>query len=149
MNVFELSEHALLKALTDKLLPTEESSWRFICREYSETFHTPLYVVETLDPEKVLLALHEKKLDSRNMDEDADLNVVVEAINSINDPNYDSARDKLEREWNESIALNRSTLVDKSIPKNTIDKKEKPPKTLPVSGGVNFAYLLDNQENEG
>lgn len=154
MNIFELSEYVLVKSIHDKLLPDQLSAWRYICRDYSITFSTPLHLVETLDPEFILTHLHERNLDKRNLDDDEHLNSLLETLNAIEDPEYDAKRNAEEELANELIVrqdAERRRLKELKKKKEAAIKanKEEKPKELPKQGSVNLSYLSNMADKEG
>ena len=146
MNIFDLLELTQAKAILSKIRPNESSVWRGIMREYSKTFHVPLTEVPKLDPEEVLLNLYENQMDSLDLDEDKDFNRLMEKLYLLDDPEYDAQRDRDEEAANLLILEEENQkIAEKALKKKSKEVK----KELPLSGGLNLAYLADNQKEEG
>lgn len=75
-------------ALANVADPTTEYFYRYMCRWYSKTFHTPLHVVFTLPFQDVALAYFEEGYES--MDEDDRFEEMMRAI----DPDFDAKEEE-------------------------------------------------------
>ena len=152
-HLYDIMELSKLKAINSKLSPNDESVWRSVLRDYSITFSTPLHLVSQLPPGEILLAIYENQLETLNLDEEKDLQVVLDSLYTIEDPSYDRNREadelaynkKAEQEEEERIA---KKAAKKAAKENTSEKKE-PALELPKAGGINLAYLADNADGEG
>lgn len=149
MNIYDLVDLAEATALDSKLNPTEESTWRSIERLYSKMFSTPLHLVSTLDPLEVIIALEENKFDSLNIQDDEDLNKILDRLYSLQDPEYDANREKEEEEYNKQAVKEEEQRLAKIAAKNAKKTEQANPAVDPKKGGINLAYLAQNQENEG
>lgn len=157
----ELADFCQAEALANKLHPTDDAVYRSFCRSYSQLFHTPLHIVESLEPAKVILAVYEDQLS--DIDPEDQIEKILDLIYSIEDPEYaQQKQDELkqfirdaEEEEEERLETGKpihraladenevSTMIPKSTPKKgtpTLNKK------LPQSGGINLSYL-EKEEN--
>lgn len=140
------------EALAGKLFPSEVSDWRWFCREYSKTFHTPLHVVmNEMDPEHVILCVLEEGLDNRRLSVRADFDKIVEELRRLEDPDYDANRLKEIEDWSEGIEEWEDHRVATGAPLPKKGKNNAPPQTptktqMPKEGGINLAYLSKEQE---
>lgn len=146
----DLIETFKASAICTALVPTEDSLYRNFCRRYSIAFHTPLHLVQKLEPEFVILNVFEHEMDSMNVDEN--LEDLLEMIYQIEDPSYDS---KAEEDLSEFAALaqieederiKHGRKIGYKMPIEKPHPKEELPEP-PAQGSVNLAYLQDN-ENE-
>lgn len=152
MNFRDIVEVAWAEAFASKLDGDEAAMYRGICRIYSKTFHTPLHVVENeLDPLYVVRSVYEDQLDSSKLDDVETVQKMLEMIYSLEDPNYEVEQEgdlkefMEEAEQEESERVKSGTKLFKHL---SAKKKEstEPAKELPKSGGINLAYL--DEENE-
>lgn len=141
-------EMAETQAVEAKINPTEETLWRSVERQYSKLFHTPLHLVCTLDPLYVLTSLYENKLEGLSVKDDEEFNQILDSLYRLQDPNYDSEREKEEEEYNKRAVLEEEERLAKIAA-----KKAKKTGTKPAidskHGGVNLSYLSELQDNEG
>lgn len=155
-----LADYCQAQALSDKLRPGDEAVWRQFCRKYSRIFHTPLHVVELLDPAKVILAIYEDQLEEVDVDEN--MEAILDLIYSLEDPDYfKEKRDDLkqfikdaekEEEIRQEIGKPIHRLLAEedsvSLKKSTPEKAPAPlNKNLPQGGGINLAYLEKEENN--
>jgi hypothetical protein len=148
-------------ALASKLSPSAESDWRYFCRQYSEKFSTPLHEVVLMDPEWIVLNVFERQTD--DLDTEDSIELILEKIYQLEDPNYDAKVKKSEEEFDrraeeeeeERLRLGKSVHPSlKGTPFETRTKKEVP-KTpeeakpeLPTEGYVNLDYLAKQDKEE-
>lgn len=143
----ELLEYCQAEAICSRMIQTETSVWRKICREYSKLFHTPLQDVMRMDPEHVILNVYEEQASDMDIEDFNKLEHIMDTLRTIEDPNYESSRRdeqdefdrKAEQEEEERIKAGRPVYVPK---KKTLPKKpDEPAKKLPTGGMVNLDYL--------
>lgn len=159
MNLQDIVDCARAMAIADSLAAGEEANWRYICRHYSKTFHTPLHLVYELSPEEVIRAFFEDQMDSRDVEKELD--TIMDSIYELEDPNYDaSKREELtdfikeaEEEERERIAAKKpihpalAKENEVSLKNASQDTPESDPER-PTGGSINLSYLADN-DNEG
>lgn len=83
----EMAEACQAEAIANKLAPTNESTWRLICRTYSQKFNTPLHVVMDLDPEIVLQNYYEGQYEDLDLEEHFE--TLMDMLYTIEDPEYE------------------------------------------------------------
>ena len=153
IHLMDLIESCSAQALSTKLLVTEASEWRSLCRKYSEKFHTPLHLVIDMDPEFVILNLYESNLEDVDVSES--LEDLRDRVMHLEDPNYDAAKEKelaefikqAEEEEAERIKSGRPIRKSKktdeaSLPGGPSEKKP------PTQGYLNLSYLEDMDREE-
>ena len=152
MSFRDLLDTASAQALADHLSPTEISVWERYCREFSTKFHTPLVEVQSMDPLFVVKQVNANNLEDFNAEER--LPDLLDMLGSLSDPDYDAKKERAIREEmrgieeQEAERIKNNEPVHHSLVKDKrVITKEQPPKELPKSGGVNFSYL-ENYENE-
>lgn len=152
------------ESIADKIYPSEESIWRYMCRQYSKAFFTPLHIVNELPIEEVVKAVYEHQLD--NVEVDDNIEYLMEQIYRIEDPEYDADKEKelqefirqAEEEEEARLAMNKpvhkeaeSNPLDmaskKTISEKTVLETEEIPPGLPKEGFLDLSYLEDS-ENE-
>ncbi len=84
-------------ALANVSDPTTEYFYRYMCRWYSKTFHTPLHVVFTLPPQEIALAYFEEGYEA--MDEEDRFEDMMKAI----DPDFDNKEEESIQDFIEMI----------------------------------------------
>lgn len=147
-------------AIANKLLSNEETVYRKICRDYSTKYHTPLHIVMSLDPEHVILTVFEGQLDEIDVDDPEALENMVETLNIIDDPNYESSKeselqrfiDDAEKEEEDRLdsgkpihkAIARETSIKNTLPEKPIQKNDKK-----AGGYLNLSYLEAMDKDEG
>ena len=146
MSIYLLAEYAETKALLAKFKPDEISLWNQIERRYSKTFATPLHTVRDIDPVFVLTSLFAEQYDDLKASNEDDLNMLVQRLNSLQDPNYDANAEKEEEEYNRQAEKEEEERQARIKAKK--NGEVKPHKELPKSGGINLEYLSANEENE-
>jgi hypothetical protein len=147
----EIVEYCKAEALAGKLFPTEASNWRWFCREYSKAFHTPLHEVLTMDPEHVILFVFEDNFDNKRLKKKEDLDSIILELRRLEDPNYDEKEAKQFDDWTAGIEEweEERQRTGAPLPTKAGSKNPKPiPKPLPKEGGINLAYLSQEQEND-
>lgn len=151
----DLLEYCQAEAIANRMNPTEESLWRYFCREYSESFFTPLYLVLDMDPEHVLLNVYEKRSEKIDLEDYQKLEAILDTIKSMRDPDYEANKQREQDEFDrqaeleeeERIKANRPVYQPKS--KKTLSKKtEEPIEKRPTQGSINLDYL-SRQDSEG
>jgi primosomal protein N' len=80
-------------ALANVVDPTNEYYYRYICRWYSKTFHTPLHEVFTLPFQDVILAYFEEGYES--MEEEDRFEDMMRAV----DPDFDAKEEEAIQEF--------------------------------------------------
>lgn len=137
------------EALAYKLVPSDEADWRWFCREYSKTFHTPLHLVEAMTPEYVIVRVLEDGLDSKHLRKREDASKVIEELRRVEDPNYDLTQAEEFEEFAEGIEEwdNQRLAKGAKMPtKNTQPEAQlDPPKKK--EGFIDLSYL-ENNKNE-
>jgi hypothetical protein len=153
INFRELLEYCQAEAIASKVAPTEDSTWRSLCRDYSEMFHTPLYLVLEMDPEHVILNVYEKQAESMDIEDYQRLEHIMDTILGIEDPNYEAKKTKEQEEFDRQAELEEEERIKAGRPvyqakKKTLPKNdETPEKKLPTGGMVNLDYL-SKQDSE-
>jgi hypothetical protein len=160
----EIAESCRAEAIAGRLSPTELSNWRYFCREYSKTFHTPLHEVLVMSPEKVILAYFEEQLDKKRLGEAEDFESIVTEVRRIEDPDYDEHREKEMDDfvagieaWEENRIKTGAPIPTPkrkkvaSAPEPKVEEKEpemeQPPADLPKSGFVDFSRFSKDEES--
>lgn len=151
-------------AICNKLYPSDEANWHYICREYSKTFHTPLHEVLKLNPEFTCTQLFSEQFNRLDLEEQEDLETVSDIINSLKDPEYDikkekALRDELKRYQEEeklrleegrsihhTLDAKGNKLPNSQIVKNKTESKQIT--ELPKEGGINMD-LIRQLQNDG
>lgn len=148
----DILETCQIEAIANRLIRTDESIWRSMCRSYSEAFHTPLYLVLDMDPEHVILNVYEKQADNLNIEDYQKLEHLLDTIRSIEDPSYEIAQKdeqsdfdrKAEEEEAERIKAGRPVYDPKKrLSKNMKDNE----KERPTGGSVDLSHL-SKQDSE-
>jgi len=145
----DIIDYCKAEAISGKFYPTEVSNWRWFCREYSKTFHTPLLTVMSMDPEHVILTVFEDGYDSRRLRKAEDVEFIVTELRRLEDPDYDANQEKVMNDWSAGIEQWEENRVAKGAPiphKN--DPKPIPPKPLPKEGGINLDYMSREEEGD-
>lgn len=155
----EILDYARAAAIADALDSTEEANYRYICRQYSKTYHTPLQQVYELDFEEVARAFFESQLDGRDLEKD--LEGLLDVIYEIEDPDYiaekrkdlDDFIEQAEEEERQRVAKKKAihpgiAKEEQVTLKNTPEIPSKEGFENPTGGSVNLSYLADS-ENEG
>lgn len=150
----DLLEYCQALAIANKMNPTEDSTWRSLCRDYSEAFHTPLYLVLEMDPEHVILNVYEKQAEGMDIEDYNKLEHILDTLRTIEDPNYEAVKNKEQEEFDrkaeeeeeQRVKENRPVYVPKK--KSLFGKASPPEKKLPTGGSINLDYLA-KQDSEG
>ena len=149
----ELVEICKAEAIAFKLFPTEQSSWRYFCRKFSEKFHTPLKEVFEMDPEMVILNVYESQLEDLTIEDKIDQ--IMEQIYTIEDPNYESQKEEdledfirqAELEEEERIAKGEGLKIRSQKNRFNPSKKDPDtPKDLPKEGFVDFSHFETEEQ---
>lgn len=149
----DLLEYCQAEAIANRMNPTEDSLYRYFCREYSEKFFTPLYLVLEMDAEHVLLNVYEKRSENIDLEDYQKLDAVLDSIKSILDPNYENIKVKEQDEFDKQAELEEEERVKDNKPvyvpkKKTLFKKEQAPvENRPTQGSINLDYL-SRQDSE-
>lgn len=155
----DLLDYCRAESLANRVAPTELSVWRAICREYSETFHTPLHLVLEMDPEFVILNVYEKQAEDIDLEDYQRLEHLMDILRAIEDPNYEAnqkaEQDEFDRkaELEEEERIRSGRAVHKSLQKDLdakrlLEKGEQPAPAKPTGGMINLDYLA-KQDSEG
>lgn len=154
----ELLEYCQAEAIANKMSPTECSIYRSICRTYSKEFHTPLRDVLEMDPEHVVLNVYELQSDSIDTDDYQKLEHILETLRSIEDPEYEKAKEaelaeidrQAELEEEERLKSGKAvhpSLQKKLDEKRLLEKGQPVPEKKPTGGFINLDYLA-KQDSE-
>lgn len=148
----DIIDYCRAEAISGKFYPTEVSNWRWFCREYSKTFHTPLLEVMTMDPEHVILAVFEDGYDSRRLKNKEHVDTIIDDLRRLEDPNYDANRENEMKDWSAGIEQWDKNRVAKgaTLPKKNDPKAPPavPTKPLPKEGGINLSYMSKEEESD-
>jgi len=143
----ELLEYCRIEAIASKMAPTEDSIYRSICRDYSEMFHTPLHQVLEMDPMHVVLNVYEKQAEGMDIEDYQKLELIMDTILGIEDPNYEAKKSKEQEEFDRQAELEEEERIKAGRPvyqakKKTLPANENPAdKKLPTGGSINLDYL--------
>jgi len=149
----DLLEYCQIEAIASRVSPTESSLWRGICRSYSKKFNTSLPLVLDLEPEHVILAVYEDRMEELGIGSYDKLEYVMELINKIEDPNY-AEKVKKEQDEFDKMILEKEELKmkerekKKATAKTLSEKKEPLAENLPTRGSIDLSYL-EKYNNEG
>lgn len=155
----EFLEYCQIEAIANKVNPTDVSMYREMCRRYSKMFHTPLHLVETLDPEHVLLNIYEEQLEDTDLENFQKLEHLLDIIRGIEDPEYNAAQSKEQAEVDKKAELEEEERIksgravhptlQKALNEKTLLKKVKEEiKEKPTRGFINLDYL-SKHDSEG
>lgn len=146
ISLSDIIDYCRAESLASKFYPTETSDWRWFCREYSKTFHTPLPQVLEMDPEHVILCVLEEGLDNKRLKKKEDLDSLIEELRRLQDPDYDSTVVKEVDDWVSGIEEWEDERVAAGAP---LPKKgQELPKELPKQGGINLSYLENSKDEQ-
>lgn len=158
MTFAELMEYCRSEALANRVVPTNESIYRQFCRSYSKKFNTPLAEVEAMEPLDVVRHVYEDNYESFDLEERTE--DALEELYSLSDPEYAAQKkDQLdefmeralveeEQRLAEDRPIHKAIRQEVTLPKGTSVKAPPTEKKLPQSGGINLAYL-ENEDIEG
>jgi hypothetical protein len=127
----EIIESCKAEAIAGRLAPNEVNEWRYYCREYSKIFHTPLHIVETMAPEKVILAFFEEQLAKKNLSEPDQFEAIIEEVRRLQDPNYDANKEIAEDDYVKGIEAWEAERIRKGAPIPRPQKKKKKEESKP------------------
>lgn len=146
----DLIDFCRAEALAGKLWPTEISDYRWFCREYSKTFHTPLHLVLEMEAEHVILSVLEEGMDTKSLSRMEDFEKIQLELRRLEDPNYDANNERAMEDWTAGIEQWEKNRVAKGSPLPKKGKQEPTvaPKPLPKEGGINLAYLSKEEESD-
>lgn len=85
-------------ALANVTDPTSEYFYRYVCRWFSKTFHTPLIQVYDIPQEQVFLAYFEEGYEKLSESEDGEEAMLTDAIKAV-DPDYDEKEEESIQEF--------------------------------------------------
>lgn len=154
MTLDELLDCAYAEALSNKLAPSPEASWRNICRRYSKAFSTPLHVVYSLPHEDVALAVFESNLE--DLDPDEHLEKLLDLIYELGDPSYAKQKEEELAEFiadaaqQEKERLKANKPIHPSLAKDGATQKlgskveRASEASLPTGGKVDLSYFEDD-----
>lgn len=153
MELKELTDFCRAEALSNKLLPTNESVWRIICRNYSKKFNEPLTscLNGTIDPEQIILNLYEDQLD--DIDEEENIEKLLDVIYDLEDPEYEAQKEEMLKQVDEDAEKEEQERLAKGKPihpsmKREVSTKMENPVEQPKSGSIDLSYFHDSK-NEG
>lgn len=140
------------EALAGKLYPSEVSDWRWFCREYSKTFHTPLHLVLEMDPEHVVLCVLEEGLDGKRLRNEKDVESIIDELRRLEDPDYESSKRMDDwaagiEEWDDAREA-AGLPVPKTNATVAHPEPSLQPKEMPKEGGINLAYLAKEDQSD-
>lgn len=152
MDFKDLLDTLQAEAISNKLYPTDSAVWRQICRNYSQKFSTPLYLVESMEPEHVVLNFYEDQLE--DIDIDDKIQSMMEIIYRIEDPNYESDEEAELQDFIEEAEVREKERLKKGLKphqlKKLSTKKSLPENEIPVQapleGGLNLKYMESEEE---
>lgn len=150
----DLLEYCQAEAIASKMNPTEDSVWRALCRDYSEMFHTPLYLVLEMDPEHVVLNVYEKQAEGMDTEDYQKLEHIMETLRGIQDPDYDFKKNKEQEEFDRQAELEEEERIKAGKPvwqpkkKPLFAKEQAPEKKLPTGGSINLDYLAKQDRED-
>lgn len=147
-----VADLAQAEAIAEKLSPTNDGTWRSICRAYSKKYSTPLHLVVEMAPEFILQHHYEGEFEDVDLEEHLDQ--FERMIRMIEDPNYvqeeaeelDDFIEKAERDEEERLAKGKPIHRAMKGGLNSLQEASIPETELPKQGFVDFTKL--NQDNE-
>jgi hypothetical protein len=157
MTLDDILDCASACAIANQLEPTAESTYRKICRSYSQKFNTPLHEVYGLDIETVALNVFESNLDERNGEENMNEHL-LDLIYSMSDPDYQEEKSKELEEFIERSRIEEADRIkagrpihpsmrnDRDPQKINSEKDLKIEKNSPTGGSVDFSDLDEEEE---
>ena len=151
MSFVNVLQAAQAQSLSDKLNPTEISVYEFYCREYSKTFHEPLSLVFTLNPEDVARQVYAEQL--ADWDKEERLPEIQDLVMALSDPEYDTKKERALREEMRKIVEDEEQrlLEGRAVHESLEKKKTLVDQNLPAQGGLssNLIRQMQHSENEG
>jgi hypothetical protein len=144
----DVVEFCKAQALAYKLYPSEEADWRWFCREYSKTFHTPLHQVLEMEPEHVILCVFEDMFDSKRLKDKKHFDQIVDELRRLEDPNYDATKANEMDDWVAGVEEWDDAREEVGLPIPIKGVKSAQEKELPKEGGINLAYLSKEEEKD-
>lgn len=153
-NFRDLLEYVQAVAIAEKVHPTDEGLWRYICRNYSKKFNTPLHEVIKMDPEFVMLHYYEDQVDA--IDTEDDLERILDIIYTLEDPEYERQKEKdvedfikeSEEQEEERIKAGKPihpAMKNDSIEKALLGKETKVEEKQPLGGQIDLSYLEEEE----
>lgn len=149
------------QSIANALYGGEDATWRYICREYSRTFHTPLHIVKQLEPEEVILEFFSNQMDDVKADDQLDS--LLDQIYTLEDPNYaKEVRDELRNFMKQAEAeeearvksgkaihpaIKREDEVSLKAPESTPDPEPSQLQDRPSGGSVDLSYFQGDSES--
>lgn len=159
MTLQDIVDYCRALAIADSLSAGEVANWRYMCRQYSKAFHTPLHLVLEMEPEHVILAFFEDQMDRKDVDDEVEN--LLDSIYELEDPNYTAEKrseldgfiKEAEREERERVKANKpihpALRAENEVSlKNTPESPVEPTPDKPTGGHIDLSYLADN-DNEG
>lgn len=156
MQFKELTDYCQALAIASKLDPTEESVWRSICRSYARKFNESLSdcIDGKVDPVQILLNVYEDQLEG--VDEDESIERLMDIIYSIEDPEYERAKETDLEEFIEDAELQEAerikagkpihkALLNDNILGDTTLPGDQPEPDRPTGGSIDLSHL-ENEE---
>jgi hypothetical protein len=155
----ELLDTCKIESIANTFSPTHESVYRMLCREYSQKFFTPLHEVIKLDARFIILNVFESRYEKLDFDKIEILEDLLDTVYSIEDPNYERAKDEdlkndienYEQEEKERMERGLSVLEWNRLKKKKEESslEEEEPQELPKSGSLDMSKLGFNSDKEG
>ena len=128
-------KEAFTIALASALTPDEESQYRWLCRQYSKRFNTPLPTVESMPTYSVALAVYEDMLEVQDEDE------LLERAYKWVEP--EQSEDELDRFIKKALEEEEARVQKKAQKQSLKKHSESPSKPLKV---VNRRYEALDEE---
>lgn len=94
-------------ALANIINPNNEYYYRFVCRWFSKTFHTPLNQVYNMPIEEIFITYFEETYEKINNTENGESEIFTEMMMAI-DPEFDSKEEESIQEFIEMIEKEES-----------------------------------------
>lgn len=155
----DILDVSMVDSLLNKVEPTEHSAYRFICREYSKKFHTPLHIVEhELALDYVILHYCESQLDAMDIDEN--IEKILDKLYELQDPEYVKQKkqnldedikkyeDEEELRLAEGRPIHGRSKKSSGVIGKPIEKKKEVAKVIPTKGSISLAHL-ESEDSEG
>lgn len=149
----ELIEYCKAEAVANKFYQSELADWRWFCRQYSKMFFTPLHLVESLPPEKVILSVFEEQLERFDLNKVEDLQALTEQIRRLEDPDYDENQERELQEFISAAEQFEEERLDQGKPVPSLNRRiqkvaEQAATAPPKQGMINLDYLSKQDQEE-
>lgn len=151
MEITELLEYFRALSIAEKLDPSSEYLWRFVCRQYSKKFHTSLHLVLQMSPEHVLTHYYEDQLEGLDIEESLD--EILDMIYRLEDPNYDAKQAKQQRDFDKQAEEEEKERLAGGVSVFEALKRSKKGMPLkdhvePKKGFIDLSYLEREEQSE-